>query len=317
MKNSTDARDITVVQRHFVNNRESFEELNSIIERTVSAIGKVPFNLQVDASYKQCDVNFSSLLKMGKVLTDNGIRANFYKADSSDGPGTMISNGLFSERKGIRAIIDGTMYDINNQVICDAINHMASFLTKKRKIVAFGLRTNISLASPKSLNDLRNVYEMFLASFARMKFKNPFGLDLRGLNPAYRKFGDMFPGFYIFNHDAENAASFLKAFDELKSSVDFRGFTTDYYLSLKSYVLDKSLFGIFVPSSENISAKKRHPSEIEQLLKNDSRELLKTDIGEQLREHISDGKTSQTLAKYFDPSIVLKAKALLLNDDSR
>jgi len=306
---------VTVIQRHFVNDKQSFNELNSISERTISVANKVPYGLQVNVIYKPCDIGFSSLLEIEKKLMNNGIKTNFHEIEENDGPGTTLSDVLFSIRKGIRIAIDGDQYSINNPQIDDAIRYLTNILNKKKKTLAFGFRTKITLASPKLLNDLRNAYEIFMSSFARTTIQNPFKLDLKNLNAAYRRFGDLFSGFYVFNHDTDNAKSFLREFDKLKNMVDFRGFTMDYYLVLKIFLLDRDLFGIFVPSSENISAKKRQLNEIEQFLKRDSIELLKTDIGEQLKCHINKDKTTQIMSQYFDLNIISRTRKLLLNVD--
>ena len=192
---------------------------------------------------------------------------------------------------------------------------LTSKIEKDNSLYGVGSRTvPVRLSAHQENNYLRSIQECFFALTAESGGPSE---KLEGVTPSFERFGDTSTGMDVVNFTHKYYAEMARGLLEAVHSLDMRGFASNYYLPIKASTFGEITTGYACarenPFTDGIN-KKQEYGRITKMMAHQTEQLLKTDIGQILKQNLLDKGNISKLSEFYPKQQVESVRDLMLGD---
>jgi hypothetical protein len=307
---------------HFVSNQGNYDEFEEGLKhyerlRELIKLKSNDFNfgLKITTDYK----NLTPELRGKTRDLINRLPSDLFLLYDpiSKGPGVssrqVLLNQTFTGTITAEVCLDQQVIDTPEAA--QRIIDLTSKIEKDSSLYGVGSRTvPVRLSAHPDNNYLRCIQELYFAITAGSRGPSE---KLEGVTPGFAKFGDTSTGMDIINFAhpfyPEMAKGLLKAVYDL----DMSGFASNYYIPLKASNLNKITTGYACarenPFTEDADVKEEF-NKITRMIQYQTSQLLKTDIGNELRNTLKDNQNLEALSEFYPKQQVEFVRDLMLGN---
>jgi len=313
-----------VVYRHLINGTETFDEF-------VSSISKIKLTYEVNENLQYglnlglkltFDRNKASNLeeRIMKETSDLSKYLAFLIVDAKDkGPGTsykqILFNTTFLDAPSIVVSTDLDQFITDTEEALEKLNNLVQKVENEGAIYANGSRdVPVVLATNKRNSELRIIHELFHSlAIGSEKLKIP--VKKPNTTPAYAEIGESTSGLYVINTAHSQYPTLTESVIKASQIANMKGFATDYYTAIKSSKLGRIVAG-YVKSKENKFYTNKSEQEefksVERLIREETKELGKTDIRDSLFYTVKFGYAIDKIAQFYNYEDVMLVRSWML-----
>lgn len=300
-----------IIARHFVNNEESFKGYKEGINRFLSLIDiskthtyPFEFGLKLTIDYVKLNPDLRDRINSESARLPNDL---FYLYDPVNrGPGTsyrqILFNPTFLDQPSIVTLADLDACIIDSEDSLIKILELVEKLEKDKSLYGLGVRIgNFSLGCYKRNSDIRIIHELFHSLVIESIVGHSLGVG--GTIPAYAEIGESSTSLTVINLSHSMYPELTKCLIHSSQVANMNSFATDYYVSIKATYLDKKIIRNLVKIRDNPfygnKSEEEELIEFERLIRNQTRELSKTDIADLISNVVSKNESVDKIAEFY------------------
>ena len=301
---------VAVVQRHAVLDAHSAANLKKILRRSLRNQEKTGYSQYVVLTYKPELLHGRDLLYHERELERNGVELEPIEWTGLNPGATFYASLDVGGPVNTRFVLNADDFPVDEDAIIDTLYFMRGVLAERPVII--GQRKEVKLSAFEEVNRRRQVHEMFMATlYPEAQIVNPLSIDTFTVPAAYRIHGDRFSGFYGLNCGSQETQEILRKLKRAREMSDMcTTFCPEYLLGLLASE-KRGIQLVYVPTCRNYGSR-RSGNEVDRMINYSSKQMFRTEAGDELRAHVERPETAAAIAKFYDRHEVKHVRKLML-----